>query len=57
MTKATMSAGPFGEIAVHESEGVERPIVLVHGNSSSARAFRARSKARSALRTVSSRST
>jgi pimeloyl-ACP methyl ester carboxylesterase len=39
MTKTTMFAGPFGEIAVHESEGVGQPIVLVHGNSSSARAF------------------
>jgi pimeloyl-ACP methyl ester carboxylesterase len=39
MTKTTMFAGPFGEIAVHESEGTGRPIVLVHGNSSSARAF------------------
>ena len=39
MTKTTMFAGPFGEIAVHESDGVGRPIVLVHGNSSSARAF------------------
>jgi pimeloyl-ACP methyl ester carboxylesterase len=39
MTKTTMFAGPFGEIAVHESEGVGRPVVLVHSNSSSARAF------------------
>jgi pimeloyl-ACP methyl ester carboxylesterase len=39
MTKTTMFAGPFGEIAVHESEGTGRPIVLVHGNSCSARAF------------------
>jgi hypothetical protein len=39
MTKTTMFAGPFGEIAVHESEGVGRPVILVHGNSSSARAF------------------
>lgn len=39
MTKTTMFEGPFGEIAVHESEGVGRPIVLIHGNSSSARAF------------------
>jgi pimeloyl-ACP methyl ester carboxylesterase len=39
MTKTTMFAGPFGEMAIHESEGVGRPIVLVHGNSSSARAF------------------
>jgi pimeloyl-ACP methyl ester carboxylesterase len=39
MTKTTMFAGPFGEIAVHESEGAGQPIVLVHGNSCSARAF------------------
>ena len=39
MTKTTMFAGPFGEIAVHETEGVGRPIVLIHGNSCSARAF------------------
>ncbi len=39
MTKTTMFAGPFGEIAVHESEGAGRPIVLIHGNSCSARAF------------------
>jgi hypothetical protein len=29
MTKTTMFEGPFGEIAVHESEGVGRPIVLI----------------------------
>jgi pimeloyl-ACP methyl ester carboxylesterase len=39
MTKTTMFEGAFGEIAVHESEGVGRPIVLIHGNSCSARAF------------------
>src|ERR1700722_3992211 len=39
MTKTTMFEGPFGEIAVHESEGAGQPIVLVHGNSCSARAF------------------
>jgi pimeloyl-ACP methyl ester carboxylesterase len=39
MTKTTMFVGPFGEIAVHESEGVGQPVVLIHGNSSSARAF------------------
>jgi pimeloyl-ACP methyl ester carboxylesterase len=39
MTQTTMFAGPFGEIAVHESDGVGQPIVLIHGNSCSARAF------------------
>jgi len=39
MTKTTMYHTPNGALAVHQSAGDGPPIVLVHGNSSSARAF------------------
>jgi pimeloyl-ACP methyl ester carboxylesterase len=32
-------AGPYGEVAVRESEGAGPPIVLLHGNSASSRAY------------------
>jgi pimeloyl-ACP methyl ester carboxylesterase len=39
MVKTTMFPGPSGGIAVHESAGGGGPLVFIHGNSSSARAF------------------
>jgi len=39
MTKTTLYHTPNGALAVHQSAGDGRPIVMVHGNSSSARAF------------------
>ena len=39
MTKTTMYHTPNGALAVHQSAGDGPPIVLIHGNSSSARAF------------------
>ena len=39
MTKTTLYHTPNGALAVHQSEGIGAPIVLLHGNSSSARAF------------------
>ena len=39
MTKTTLYHTPNGALAVHQSAGDGPPIVLVHGNSSSARAF------------------
>jgi pimeloyl-ACP methyl ester carboxylesterase len=39
MTKTTLYHTPSGALAVHQSAGDGPPIVLVHGNSSSARAF------------------
>jgi pimeloyl-ACP methyl ester carboxylesterase len=39
MTKKTLYHTPNGALAVHQSAGDGPPIVLVHGNSSSARAF------------------
>ena len=39
MTKTTLYHTPNGALAVHQSAGDGPPIVLVHGNSSSSRAF------------------
>jgi pimeloyl-ACP methyl ester carboxylesterase len=39
MSKLTKFKGPYGAIAVRESEGQGAPIVLIHGNSASSRAF------------------
>jgi len=39
MTKTTYYHTPNGALAVHQSEGDGPPIVLIHGNSSSSRAF------------------
>ena len=39
MSKFYPFPGPFGSVLVRESEGAGAPIVLLHGNSSSSRAF------------------
>jgi pimeloyl-ACP methyl ester carboxylesterase len=39
MAKMYTLEGPFGPIKVHESDGAGPPIVFIHGNSSSSRAF------------------
>ncbi|MGD0641289.1 MAG: alpha/beta fold hydrolase [Roseiarcus sp.] len=39
MAKTTVFQSSSGAVAVHQSEGAGSPIVLIHGNSSSARAF------------------
>jgi len=39
LTTTTYFQAPAGASAIHESEGVGSPLVLLHGNSSSARAF------------------
>jgi pimeloyl-ACP methyl ester carboxylesterase len=39
MSNSHTFAGPFGQILVRESDGQGPPIVFVHGNSSSSRAF------------------
>lgn len=39
MTRTFDFAGPFGLVKVHESEGAGPPIVFIHGNSASSRAF------------------
>jgi pimeloyl-ACP methyl ester carboxylesterase len=39
MTKTTLYHTPNGALAVHQSDGDGPPIVLIHGNSSSSRAF------------------
>ena len=39
MSKFHKISGPYGAVAVRESAGAGKPIVLIHGNSSSSRAF------------------
>ena len=40
MSKFHKISGPYGAVAVRESAGAGKPIVFIHGNSSSSRAFR-----------------
>jgi len=50
MIKTSKIQGPFGSVNVRETGGVGHPIVYIHGNSSSSRAFQRQLEGRLAIR-------